>query len=307
MAEVQSVLSPAVRSEAVEKLGGLGYYGGKSVLASTQTGAWITSLLPWSSSQLYVEPFCGMLGVLLQRRPALIEIVNDVNCDVVNWWRAVREAPAVFGRLLDATPSSRAEFIAAAAQLAHWPRPTLDKPVDLERARLFHVLLAQGRMSGDSVGKSSWTVNYHRRPIGWSSDRVAALAARMEHVVLEQRDACDILWRVARHPHTLVYCDPPYRTANNEPYRAAEVDWAMLTDALLAQEGQCAVSGYGSEWDHLTGWHRHEFETYCAAATATGQTAPPRTEVLWTNYDPPARPLQPRLDASVWPSGQEEC
>ena len=34
--------------------------------------------------------------------------------------------------------------------------------------------------------------------------------------------------------------------------------------------------------------YRHEFETYCAAATSTRRKAPPRTEVLWTNYVPPA-------------------
>ena len=51
-----------------------------------------------------------MAGVLLARAPVKTEILNDLNGRVVNWWRAVRDKPEEFGRLLEFTPFSRAEY-----------------------------------------------------------------------------------------------------------------------------------------------------------------------------------------------------
>ena len=68
--------------------------GGKSSKSISQTGAWIAGLLPPPEKrQTYLEPFCGMLGVLLQRSPPGHEIVNDADGAVINWWRTVRTQP----------------------------------------------------------------------------------------------------------------------------------------------------------------------------------------------------------------------
>ena len=72
--------------------GGLSYYGGKN----PQRGVphWINSLLPSTKEcTLYVEPFCGMMGVLLSRQESFCEIVNDANERVVNWWRRHQGSP----------------------------------------------------------------------------------------------------------------------------------------------------------------------------------------------------------------------
>ena len=83
------------------KLRSLPYYGGKAL----GKGKWIASLLPWEKKTLYVEPFCGMFNVLLQREPVQFEMINDVNDRVVNWARTVRDHPEEFGYMVGAYSS----------------------------------------------------------------------------------------------------------------------------------------------------------------------------------------------------------
>ena len=61
-----------------------------------------------------------MAGVLLARQPAKLEILNDLNGRVINWWRAVRDEPDEFGYLVEHTPLSRDEF--------GWARNNIDNP-----------------------------------------------------------------------------------------------------------------------------------------------------------------------------------
>lgn len=50
----------------------------------------------------YVEPFAGSLAVLLGRpTPARIETVNDLDCYLANFWRAVTAAPDLVARFAD--------------------------------------------------------------------------------------------------------------------------------------------------------------------------------------------------------------
>ena len=102
MSEAKSSSLPSSRAERVS---GLGYYGGKS--PKGKIGPWIAGILPWHRDSCYVEPFAGMLGVLLCRRPVQIEIVNDRDGNLVCWWRMVRDHPKKFANLVMQTPRSR--------------------------------------------------------------------------------------------------------------------------------------------------------------------------------------------------------
>ena len=64
----------------MKKLSALRYYGGKN--AQHRTGRWIASMLPYDKG--YVEPFAGMLGVLLQRRRSAAEMVNDADGNLID-------------------------------------------------------------------------------------------------------------------------------------------------------------------------------------------------------------------------------
>ena len=263
------------------RLASLQYVGGKSSFASQQTGHWIASLLPARVDVLYCEPFAGMLGVLLQRPKSKLELVNDLDSHIITWWRAVRDYPAEFLQLIDATPFSRQEFERCVA--------LLDAPGEtpmLQLALAVHVVISQSIMSG--LARARWAAKYvvpgnlARMP----ERRIKALSERLRDVQLESKDGLEILERTASVKDAIIYADPPYHSADNSFYRHSSVDTDALSDLLQAQSGQVAISGFGDEWDHLS-WHRH---TRTRNWTNNGQVSP-RIEVLWTNY----QVAQPKL------------
>ncbi len=274
-------------------LSGPYYYGGKSVNGKSGTGRWITELLPYRTR--YIEPFSGMLGVLLQRRPSPVEIVNDLDGHVVNWWLAVRDDPERLAQHLELTPHSRKHY-----ELAHRTMAaTAGKEPDgnVERATAIWTVLL-GAAVGGSARAASFGLNFKHHPHTGSwrdGSRVFRLAQRLRKVQLDSRPAETILNRVSEYEDAVVYCDPPYRTADCRAYKdnGQTLDVEAISEALIAQRGAVAISGYGEEWNHL-GWNRLELQAQCSSFGEHGKRKDTRrTEVLWLNFDP--GPIQRKL------------
>lgn len=277
--------APPARTEAhTQRFTTLAYYGGKNARQVSGTGRRIARLLPMRGC--YVEPFAGMLGILLQRPEAPIEIVNDLNSDLINWWRCVRDEPEDFQHRVDHSPSSREEFALSCAILEE-PWQT-NGSADIRRGVAFHNVIGYSVMHGVKQ-HNSWGCHYRSASSRVTNTSVIALAKRMRKVQIENRDACEVLERVAPIDDMVVYVDPPYLHADTSVY-AHEPDRERLRAALAQQKGFCAVSGYGDEWDCLA-WHRYEMPSMYAYAGRKGGTVERRTEVLWLNAEPETRSL----------------
>lgn len=252
----------------------IGYLGGKSNWSPTATGRFVVDHLPWEYKQVYVEPFAGMLGVLLQRKPVITEIINDRDGHIVNWWRQVRDAPDELGHKVEATPSSRRLFNESVL--------LLDSPEasDIDKAVALFVVLNQSLMHTST--SNAWSASYSNSVYikKWDKSQIHDLSERLAKVRLEDKDAIDILKATQTRQHCLIYCDPPYDVDSSKMYRHG-VCLAKLEEVLVSQTGKVAISGYGNQWDHL-GWQRYEHKTYMHSKT---DKVFRRVEVLWTNYD----------------------
>lgn len=259
------------------------YYGGKLTVAER-----IVSALP--EHLHYVEPFCGSLAVLMAKTPARMETVNDLDGELMTFWRMLREQPDELHRLAMLTPHARGGHLEAYEHA----------DTDLETARRVWVRLTQGR-SG-TLRKTGW--RYYVNPLGSSismpdyleayRDRLAASAERLAMVSLECRPANEVIAAYGQHPDVLLYVDPPYlrQTRNGTNYRhemPTEAQHRDLADALLDARAAVVLSGYDSPLyrDLYAGWHRHEIAT----GTGQGEGYQSRTEVLWSN-----RPLAAQLE-----------
>ena len=262
-----------------EPLRALPYYGGKSPRASNGLGRWIASLLP--RRPVYVEPFGGMAGVLLSRRPVGSEVLNDADERIVDWWRAVRDRPAEFGRLIQHTPRSRVLFAEASAVVERWEEPDL-----LRRALAVHIVLLQGIMHG--LGNVQYA-SISRGQFLEAAD-IDQLAVRLRRVQLDAVDACVLMRRAAAREDAVVYLDPPYAASNTGGYARVAYDVPSMTELMLGARSFVAVSGVSDEWDGL-GWQRHEMPAVTYTSAARG--AERRIEVLWTNE--PVNEPQPVL------------
>src|SRR5438128_6794538 len=108
-----------------------GWYGGKF----SHLG-WLLPLLP--KTRHFCEPFAGSAAVLLNRVPSPVETYNDVDGEVVNFFRVLRDQHEELIRLIGLTPFAREELKVAAEE-------PIEHLTDLERARRFFVRARQVR------------------------------------------------------------------------------------------------------------------------------------------------------------------
>ena len=73
---------------------------------------------------VYVEPFGGSASVLLQKAPVRVEVYNDLDSNLVNLFRMIREKPEDLIRALQLTPYSLEEAQAV------WNTPAHKNPIE---------------------------------------------------------------------------------------------------------------------------------------------------------------------------------
>ena len=101
----QSPTTPKRNDESGDKplKSPLGYLGGKSRLAKR-----IVEKIP--DHTCYVEPFCGGAWVYFRKKPSRVEVLNDRDGELANFWNVIRHHLPEFLRCLDFTIVSREEF-----------------------------------------------------------------------------------------------------------------------------------------------------------------------------------------------------
>jgi DNA adenine methylase len=252
----------------------MAYYGGKTSLAT-----WIVEHFP--PHVHYVEPFAGSLAVMLAKSPSPMETVNDLDRDLMTFWRVLRNRPEDLARVCALTPHARAEHHDAYADAAD----------ELEQARRVWVRLSQGRAG--TLRKTGW--RHYVYPSGNTSmpdylhayvERIAAAAERLIGVSLECRPANEVIAAYGAAPGCLLYVDPPYlassRTSSNYKHEmGTEAQHRDLAEQLIDCTAAVVLSGYASPlYDELyAGWDRVERRTYTGQAHAKSG----RVEVLWSN------------------------
>lgn len=259
----------------------LRYHGAKFRIAP-----WVLRYFP--AHACYVEPFGGAAGVLLQKPRSYAEVYNDLDGDVVNFFRVLRDPVSRISlqELLALTPYARAEF-----ERAYEP---VDDPV--ERARR---LCVRAQMGFGSAGASKGTTGFRidtKRACStaqhlWMAypDSVASVGSRFAGVLIENRPALQVMREHDGHD-TLHFIDPPYmhstRVIGNGKARyyrheMTDEDHTELLSTLRELVGMVIVSGYETDLYHsaLRGWRVEKKDARIAAGRGTAI----RTEVLWIN------------------------
>ena len=258
-----------------------GYHGSKLRIAPKL----VANLPPHNA---WVEAFCGSAAVTLAKRPAPIEIINDVNGEIVNFFRQLRDNWLTMKRALLLTPYSRLELETAQAR-----EPGLS---DTERARRFLVaaMMAINGSFGSAAGGFSFSNSYSRRGMEARVSRWTAavndldrIVERLRSVRVERRDAVRLIGDFRNRPASLIYLDPPYLA---DRVRGYDHEWLPEKHAALLNEvnkakGMILISGYQSSLyeQHLTkarGWTRRTIPTNTRGHDGRDFS---RTEVLWCN------------------------
>jgi DNA adenine methylase len=273
----------------------LRYHGAKFRLAP-----WLLQYFP--PHECYTEAFGGAAGVLLQKPRSYAEVYNDLDGDVVNFFRVLRDRE-MREQLVQScvlTPYARDEFDLA------W-EPTLDS---VERARRIAIRAQMGFGScGATKGQTGFRIDTQREYATaqhlWTRypSAIAAAGSRLAGVLIENRPAVEVL-REHDGPHTLHFVDPPYlhstrvlgeHKAGYYRHEMTDDQHLELLGCLKSLAGMVIVTGYSSELyqQGLQGWIQHSTESRCSLGRGGGL----RTEIAWLNPLCAERQQQQRLFA----------
>lgn len=235
---------------------------------------WIISHMPEHST--YLEPFFGSGAIFFNKQKSAIETINDMDSQVVNLFKVIRDNPDQLAQLINFTPLSREEYYAA--------YETDPDPIEDARKFLVRCWQAIGAKTSDRTGwRSLISANGPDTAKEWGKlpKKILLVADRLKEAQIEHQPAVKLLERYARKD-VLVYADPPYiietRTKRHYKHEMTIEDHIELLEVLDLHPGPVLLSGYAHEiYDNrLTHWRR-EVRTVMAEAGAK------REEVLWIN------------------------
>lgn len=253
---------------------------------------WIISHFPEGYEKMvYLEPFLGSGAVFFNKRPGVVETINDLDCDVVNLFQILRDRPEDLKRALELTPYSREEYDRSF-------EPCEDP---LEKARRYMVKTTQAIGAKLGHGKCGWR-NHKCMKIGgtackWGgiTETIDAAASRLRGrttnlVQIEKMDAFRLIERY-NTPDALIYIDPPYVRSSRKSgalyvHEMTDDDQRRLLDLITRSKAKIIISGYDNAMynEALSGW---ETDTIMSQTTSTEMAC----EKIWLNYMPPDKQI----------------
>ena len=267
------------------------YYGGKQRMVRH-----LKEMIP-EHSLLYVEPFIGGGALFWNKEPHQAEVINDIDDNVVNFYRVVQSNFEELFGLLQSTLHSRSQHQAAKYVLkketeklsetyAHYlgENRTISEPV--RRAWAFWM---QANMSfnsklygGFAYCRSDITtkalINKRDQFQHHYKDRLKGVCIECNDAikVIESRDA----------PYTFHYCDPPYINTDMGHYKGYTAqDFENLLTTLSKIKGMFLLSGYPTSlldaFSAQYGWKSKKFDQHRSAGRGRRSR---KTEVLTWNY-----------------------
>jgi DNA adenine methylase len=252
----------------------ISYYGGKQRMLPH-----ILPLVP--EHGIYTEAFCGGAAVYWAKEPAAIEVINDMNGEVVNFYRVLRTEFEALKELVDDTMHSRRSYYDA---LVMYERPHLFD--ELDRAWAFWMLTCQGFSSKPESWGYDVSGTTTKKMVNAQGRFGPELAMRLQRTQIECNDALKVIASRDRI-ETFHYVDPPYFNSDCGHYKGySGQDFEALLKLLANVKGKFLLSSYPSEllekYTKEMGWKQQLVQQTVAVSKRV--TPKLKVECLTYNY-----------------------
>jgi DNA adenine methylase len=250
-------------------IGPLAYIGGKNRIAKK-----IIEIFP--NHTTYVEPFAGGAQVFFHKEPSAVEVLNDLNGDVVNFFRICQHHHEELLRYLKFTLVSRKWFTL-------FEKENPDTLTDIQRAARFFYLQKNG--FAGLVERRRYHCLVVQAP-GFNLERLPQILEnvhkRLERVQIECLPYTKILDRFDR-PKSLFYLDPPYWGRKLYKFNFTDDDFAKLAERLHSLHGKFVLSlnDVPRVRELFKDFHLREIEFHYTAQQKAGKRF---RELLITNF-----------------------
>lgn len=254
----------------------ISYYGGKQTLAPI-----ILELIP--EHKIYCEPFLGGAAVYFAKKPSKVEVINDTNSELINFYEVVKNDFTALEREIAITLHSRTKH--RQAQVIYANPDMFDR---IKRAWAVWMLAnisygckLDGVFGYDRSGTASKKLANKRK--GFTEE----YAIRLQNTQIECCDALKII-RSRDTEETFFYIDPPYVDADQGHYDGySQEDFDALLALLEEIKGKFLLSSYRNaaltECVKRNGWYSLEIDMACSMANRA-QSPRHKVEVLTANY-----------------------
>jgi DNA adenine methylase len=169
--------------------------GGKQQLLKT-----LLPLIP--AHRNYVEVFAGSAKLLFAKEPSPLEVLNDVNGDLINFFRVAKHRPAELAERFEQECVHAGRFRELRAEVP--PNDEIDRAL-----RFAYLSWYSFSGKGEHFARASAMYPRIKRPLDTIRSLLEQTSARLARVLIEQRDFADVLDRYD-HRDTFFYLDPPY-------------------------------------------------------------------------------------------------
>jgi DNA adenine methylase len=256
----------------------LTYYGGKQRLSKL-----ILSLIP--KHHLYCEPFFGGGAVFFAKEPSTVEIINDTNGELINFYKVIKTNFKELEKEIQSTLHSRKSHQQANIVLNY---PELFTEVK----RAWAIWTSTNQSFGSMIG-STWRCDFNQntsatRIFSKKENFTNAYAERLEKTQIECRDALYVI-NSTDNKNAFFYCDPPYYNSHMGHYKGyTEKDFEELLEVLSKIKGKFLLSSYPSEllekYTKKYKWHTKKMEMKVVIPLNREEKPKMKTEVLTANY-----------------------
>lgn len=247
----------------------------------------IISLFPLH--KCYCEVFGGAGHVLFAKPPSKIEVFNDLNENIFNFFMITRDEEKS-KKLIKALSDLPYSF----KLYQQWVNEPLPED-EIERiTRWFYILiLSFGAKYGGSFGYS--IQRNHAKSFHSAIERIKYVKERFKYVILENRDFREILKRYDS-PDTLFYLDPPYHKVKQEYYSVhhhinfppfTEKDHHDLAELLKKVKGKVILSYFPTKliMELYNGWNFYYFDRHQLLLLTKVKQRKICREVIITNFE----------------------
>jgi len=227
----------------------------------------------------YCEPFAGSAAVLLAKLPSEVEVINDINSDIINFFLQIRDNFDALHHKLTYTPYSHMLYRSWLKEFKLGRRPE-DKVEWAARWFYLQDTCVSGAFGG---GWGFSQIINHAERFAYKVDRLDLLSQRLRRVYIENVDYTECVQKWDGED-TLFYIDPPYLVG--EDYYRAKFDHIWLSLLLAQVKGKVVLSYYEGEAvrELYTHWSVVEIRTF--KSVPLGEEMPEAREILLFNFEP---------------------
>lgn len=253
------------------------YYGGKQNMVKH-----ILPLIPMHS--LYCEPFCGGAAIFFAKENAEVNVLNDTNRELINFYNVVKHDFVALEKEIEITLHSR-DLHRKASVIYNNP----DMFTEIKRAWALWTLSTQSFSAmldgswGYDISKNRTSKHVNNKKESFTID----FAIKLQDVQLECADALYVI-NSRDCNEAFFYVDPPYYNSDMGHYDGySKDDFENLLKTLSKIKGKFLLSSYPSEilseYTKKNSWKTYTVDAKVSVNAKNGYLKR-KVEVLTANY-----------------------